>query len=72
MPTKCNSDLFGFAPVAGRNVVAGFDGGTIPSDASALLLSATDRAIGLVHRFAVCFRDRRRQELIEHRDNHEF
>ena len=32
----------------------------------ALLLSATDRAIGMVDRFAVCFRDYRRQDLIEH------
>ena len=32
----------------------------------ALLLGATDRAIGLVGRFARCFRDGRRPERIEH------
>ena len=66
MPTHCTPDLFGFAPVEGRKVVAGFDGGNISSDAGALLLGATDRAIGLVDRFARCFRDFRRQDLIEH------
>jgi hypothetical protein len=47
-------------------VVAAFDGGTITSDAGALLLGAVDRAIGLVDRFAACFSDRRNQALIEH------
>ena len=32
----------------------------------ALLLGATDREIGLIDRFAACFRDWRRQDLIEH------
>jgi hypothetical protein len=58
--------LFGFAPVGGRRVEAAFDGGTITSDAGALLLGATDRAIGLIERFAGCFADRRRPELVEH------
>jgi hypothetical protein len=58
--------LFGFAPVEGREVVAAFDGGPITSDAGALLLGATDRAIRLMDRFAGCFHDERRQELIEH------
>ncbi len=66
MPTECIPDLFGFAPVEGRVVVASFDGGAVTSDAGALLLGTTDRAIRLVDRFAGCFRDRRRQELIEH------
>lgn len=66
MPTECSAGLFGFAPVEGRAVVAGFDGGSITSDAGALLLGATDRAIGLVDRFAGCFTDHRCAELIEH------
>ncbi len=66
MPTECSSDRFGFAPVEGRAVVASFDGGAITSDAGALLLGATDRAIRLVDRFAQCFRDGRAAELIEH------
>ena len=66
MPTQCSPGRFDFAPVEGRRVEAGFDGGTITSDAGALLLSATDRAIGLIGRFAACFRDERRADLIEH------
>ena len=66
MPTECIPDLFGFAPVEGRRIEASFDGGSITSDAGGLLLGATDRAIGLVERFARCFTDHRDPELIEH------
>jgi len=66
MLTQCSPDLFGFAPVAGRSVVAGFDGGAITSDAGALLLGATDRVIRVVDRFARCFRDERDPARIEH------
>ena len=66
MPTECSADLFGFEPVEGRAVVAAFDGGTITSDAGALLLGATDHAIRMTDRFAACFHDVRRAELIEH------
>src|SRR5437660_2339835 len=66
MLTECSADLFGFAPVAGREVVAVFDGGAITSDAGALLLGAGDHAIKLTKRFAACFHDTRRQHLIEH------
>ena len=66
MPTECSPDLFGFSRVERRSVVAAFDGGTITTDAGALLLGATDRAIGLIDRFAGCFRDGRDPALIEH------
>jgi hypothetical protein len=66
MPTECSPGLFDFAPVEGRQVVAAFDGGAITSNAGALLLGATDQAIGLVRRFAACFRDARAPERIEH------
>jgi hypothetical protein len=58
--------LFGFAPVEGREVVAAFDGGAITLDAGAMLLGAADGAIGMMERFAACFHDERRQDLIEH------
>src|SRR5713226_7453555 len=67
MPTECSPELFEFAPVEGRIVVAGFDGGAITSDAGALLLGATDRSIRLVDRLAECFADRRNPKYIEHR-----
>jgi hypothetical protein len=66
MPTECSAELFEFAPVEGRRVVAAFDGGTITSDAGALLLGGADRAIRLTERFAACFTDTRVAELVEH------
>ena len=66
MPTECNTSLFEFAPVEGHKVVAGFDGGTMTSDAGALLLGKTERALRLVERLAACFVDHRRPEWIEH------
>ncbi len=66
MPTECIPDLFGFEPVEKRRVEARFDGGAITSDAGAVLLGVTDRVIGLIDRFAGCFEDRRRAELVEH------
>jgi DDE family transposase len=66
MPTECSRDLFGYEVVEGRQVVAAFDGGEVTSDAGALLLGATDRAIGLVTRLAACFDDGRDQAQIEH------
>ena len=69
MPTECNPELFEFAPVEGRRVVAAFDGGAITSDAGALLLGQADRAIRLTERFSRCFTDRRAAELVEHSVN---
>jgi len=66
MPTECNPALFEFPAIEGRAVVAGFDGGAITSDAGALLLGQTDRAIRLTERFAACFTDTRTAELVEH------
>ena len=66
MQTECIPDIFGFEAVEGRQVVAAFDGGAITSDAGALLLGATDRAIGMVDRLASCFADRRSQAHVEH------
>jgi Transposase DDE domain group 1 len=67
MPTECSAERFEFGLVGRREVVGSFDGGAITSDAGALLLGTTDRAIGLVDRLAACFTDYRKPELIEHR-----
>src|SRR3954471_14283719 len=66
MPTECNLALFDFPAAEGRPVVASFDGGAITSDAGALLLGQTDRAIRLTERFAACFTDTRAADLVEH------
>ena len=47
-------------------MVVGFDGGRVTSDAGALLLGATDKAIGLIDRFAACFSDGRSATDVEH------
>jgi hypothetical protein len=66
MQTECSADLFGFAPAEGRKVTAAFDGGQMTSEAGALLLSATDKQIRLIERFAECFTDYRAADLVEH------
>jgi hypothetical protein len=48
MQTQCSADLFGFVPVEGRKVVAAFDGGTMTSEAGAMLLGATDGQIRII------------------------
>ena len=59
MPAECSPPAMQFARLDGRSVVADFGGGVMTTDAGALLLGATDRAIGLVDRFAACFLDGR-------------
>jgi hypothetical protein len=66
MPTECSATLFPFASVEGRSVVASFDGGSITSDAGALLLGATDKVLGLTRRLAACFKDSRNPAFVEH------
>jgi hypothetical protein len=66
MPTHCTQDSFDFGRVEGRAVVADFGGGTITSNAGALLLGKADRAVGVIERFAACFGDGRKAGLIEH------
>jgi hypothetical protein len=45
---------------------ASFDAGLVTSDAGAVLLRVTDRAIGMIDRFATCFDDAHLPELTEH------
>src|SRR5580658_547826 len=66
MPAQCNPEQLQFSCVERRRVVAAFDGGTVSSDAGALLLGRTDEAIGLIDRLAGCFIDERDPDLIEH------
>ena len=66
MPTQCTQDSFAFGRVEGRAIVADFSGGTITSNAGALLLAQADRAVGIIDSFAACFGDGRNQGLIEH------
>ena len=64
--TQCSKDAIEFKKLGKRFVVADFNGGTITSDAGALLLDKTDEAIGLLRRAAECFVDHRDPDLTEH------
>src|SRR5512133_3874439 len=59
MQTECISGQLEFEGFDGRRVVVAFDGGAVTSDAGALLLRETDRAIRLIERVAACFSDGR-------------
>src|SRR5512147_975853 len=59
MQTECSAGQLEFEAFDGRRVVAAFDGGAVTSDAGALLLRETDRAIQLIERVAACFSDGR-------------
>jgi len=66
MTTECTEKLLEFHPLPKREVRAGFDGGTISSDAGGLLLREVEKRTGIVERFAACFTDHRDAERIEH------
>ena len=66
MQTECIDESFVFQPLARREVVGKFDGGTITSDAGALLLREVNRATSIIEKFAACFSDLRKSESIEH------
>ena len=64
--TECTQSSFEFEPHFRRAVVADFQGGTMTSDAGALLLRQVDRRLGLLRRLAGCFTDFRSPWLTEH------
>ncbi len=64
--TECKPKSIEFHALGSREVVAGFDGGDISSDAGGLLLREVERRTGIVKKFAACFVDYRNPEKIEH------
>lgn len=66
MPTECSAREIDFGRAGGRRIVADFDGGMVSTDAGALLLGETDKAISLVERFSACFRDERNPIYVVH------
>jgi DDE family transposase len=63
--TECTQQSFTFQPLGGREIVAQFNGGTITSDAGALLLREVEARTGIVRQFAACFDDFRDPDLVE-------
>ena len=68
--TQCSKDAIELKGLGRRSVVAAFDGGTITSDAGAVLLDKTDQALSLLKRATACFTDHRDPDLIEHSVEH--
>lgn len=66
MKTDCNPKQFHFQGLGRRKVVGYFDGGTITSDAGALLLREIDRAKKFFDKFSRCFVDGRDPRFVEH------
>ena len=66
MGTECTGNALTFQAVAGRAVVARFDGGALTSDGGAVLLREVDRAIQLLDQFAACFTDHRDPTRLTH------
>ena len=66
MPQQCVPDSLDLGEACGRKVVGAFDGGRLTTDAGAVLLSATDKAIGLLDRFTRCFSDGRDPTRVVH------
>ena len=64
MPTECMTESLTFQGVAGREVVARFDGGTLTSDGGAVLLRAV--ATNLLGQFAARFTDHRAPARVTH------
>lgn len=66
MSTECTTGALPFQGVAGREVVARFDGGTLTSDGGAVLLREVDRATNILGQFAGCFTDHRDPTRVTH------
>ena len=64
--TECTQSQFSFATEYRREIVANFDGGTITTEAGALLLYRTEQKTGILRQFAGCFRDYRDPTRTEH------
>ena len=66
MGTHCSKEQVTLQPHGRRNVEAGFDGGSITSDAGVVLLRELEERLGILSRLAGCFTDHRSQNRIEH------
>ncbi len=68
MPVKVETTppLPGLSPVAGKAIIARFDGGQISSDAGVLVLREVEQRLGVAECLAVCIDDPRLPERVRH------
>jgi Transposase DDE domain group 1 len=59
--------LAGLSPVAGKPLIARFDGGQLSSDGGLLALREVERRLGIADRLAACIDDPRAPERVRHR-----
>ena len=64
--TECNVQGYLFQEAGSRRVEGKFDGQHVTSDGGALLLREVEGRVGILSRFADCFKDHRTPHLIEH------
>ena len=58
--------LPGLSPVAGKPIIARFDGGQLSSDGGVLALREVERRLGVADRLASCIADPRAAERVVH------
>jgi hypothetical protein len=68
MPAKVETTppLPGLSPVAGKRIIARFDGGQLSSDAGVLVLREVEQRLGAAERLAACIDDPRLPERVRH------
>jgi hypothetical protein len=68
MPVKIETTppLPGLSPVAGKAIIARFDGGQISSDAGVLILREVEQRLGVAECLAACIDDPRLPERVRH------
>jgi len=66
MKTECTKKRYQFQALGRKEILADFTGGTLTSDGGGLLLREVEKRSGVLSRFAKCFTDHRKQDLIEH------
>jgi hypothetical protein len=64
--TECREQQLRFQGLGSKQVVGEFSGVQVSSDAGALLLREVEASRRIIERFATCFHDHRKAELIEH------
>ena len=57
--TDCTTQPLLFSSLGSKKIQADFKGGSLTSDAGALLLRETERITGIVRQFAACVSDHR-------------
>jgi len=66
MHTDCTPRQVEFQGLGARRVEAAFDGGEVTSDEGGVLLREVEARRRIIQGFAGCFKDLRRQDLVEH------